>query len=714
MNVRQFSMGDLNDILISPEPAVATSSAPGSEDVEDDYEDEFEDDFEDEDSRRSGKSQQIEPFDISKSEDSKTYFENAVQSPEQHARPDSRSVSGSNESDESDPNQLQGSRFEEEDVEAFEESMDAGRSVKSPPKPFVRAAHLANTPPSSASAPAPARQQYPAPTPPDAPNASINKSSSFTRTLLAPPVAPKFSLPSAVFDEQLEIAAQAALPADVNEHPVPAAHFTSRRTAFATAVDTGEEMEIADAEAEARKKKSEIDQSDSMLQAVRGPSAAKGIPAFNAIRRVAAWEVPGASDAAGGHKMNEAIKQATAAEQEKKSQEEDRSQLVLTVLELLQSAAKKSQAQREVEFAMKSSTTTHVTSFHMGGVTRAQAMQANGKFFMSRVPDYDPDFESALQFLDKTTEDRTSETGEKAARAELRALQEERERLRQKKEAQLSWERDANTSLESRSLGGAGSSPDASIQVVQVVNRSDGRDRNSPGLTMANRNPSGNPYRTANKTYPPGRAVGPHASASHGAQNMKENTTNNAHKTHPVPVRTNGADTERGNLRGSSDREKDGAYPASPDTAASVTNTTPGSSPGMHSGSPGQQQQGMGPMGAGGWPSPLQQRKDVLANLPVSRASQLNSTCESLYASFLADLIGNCKKRANECKDTEEMAMLKALSDHVFATFAGERLEDVQCKMLQGAVDVLDKIGPNKPSGEKTPLAQRLENPIRR
>lgn len=713
MNVRQFSMGDLNDILISPEPVAATSPAPGSEDVEDDYEDEFEDDFEDEDSRRSGKSQEIEPFDISKSEDSKTYFEHAVQSPEQHARPDSRSVSGSNESDESDPNQLQGSRFEEEDVEAFEESMDAGRSVESPPKPLVRAkafdraAYLANMHASSASAPAPVRQQFPAPTPPDAPNASINKSSSFTRTLLAPPVAPKFSLPSAVFDGQLEVAAHAALPADVNEHPVPAAHFTSRRTAFATTVDTGEEMEIADAEA--RKKRGESDQSDSMLQAVRGPSA-KGIPAFNAIRRVAAWEVPGGS--AGG--QNEAIKQATAAEQEKKSQEEDRSQLVLTVLELLQSAAKKSEAQREVEFAMKSSTTTHVSSFHMGGVTRAQAMQANGKFFMSRVPDYDPDFDSALQFLDKTTEDRTSETREKTARAELRALQEERERLRQKKEAQLSWERDANTSLESQSLGGAGSSPDASIQVLQVVNGSDGRDRKSRGLTMANRNLSGNPYRTANKTYPPGRAVGPHASASHGAQNMKENTTNNAHKTHPVSVRTNGADTERGNLRGSSDGEKDGAYPASPDTAASVTNTSPGASPGIHSGSPGLQQQGMGPMGAGGWPAPLQQRKDMLANLPVSRASQLNSTCESLYASFLADLIGNCKKRANECKDTEEMAMLKALSDHVFATFAGERLEDVQCKMLQGAVNVLDKIGPNKPSGEKTPLAQRLENPIRR
>jgi len=706
-------MGDLNDILISPEPAVA-SSAPGSKDAEDDYEDEFEDDFEDEDSRRSGKSQEIEPFDISKSEDSKTYFEHAVQSPEQHARPDSRSVSGSNESDESDPNQLQGSRFEEEDVEAFEESMDVGRSVKSPPKPFVRAAHLANTPPGSASAPAPIRQQYPAPTPPDAPNASMNKSSSFTRTLLAPPVAPKFSLPSAVFDELLEVAAHAALPADMNEHPVPAAHFSSRRSAFATTVDTGEEMGIADTEA--RKKKGESDQSASMLQSVHGPRA-KGVPAFNAIRRVAAWEVPGVSGVSAGG-QNEAIKQTAAAEQEKKIQEEDRSQLVLTVLELLQSAAKKSEAQREVEFAIKSSSTTHVSSFHMGGVTRAQAMQANGKFFMSRVPDYDPDFDSALQFLDNTTDDRTSETQEKAARAELRTLQEERERLRQKKEAQLSWERDANTSLESRSLGEAGSSPDTSIQ---VVNSSVDRDSYSGRLTMANRNLSGNPYRRTNKTYPPGRATGPHASASHGAQNMKENTTsnnnNNAHKTHPVAVRSGGAETGRDNLRGSSDGERDRVYPASPDTAASVTNTSPGSSPGIHSGSPGQQQQqqqGKGPMRAGGWPAPLQQRKDVLANLPVSRASQLNSTCESLYASFLADLIGNCKKRANECKDTEEMAMLKALSDHVFATFAGERLEDVQCKMLQGAVNVLDRIGPNRPSGEKTPLAQRLENPIRR
>jgi len=59
------------------------------------------------------------------------------------------------------------------------------------------------------------------------------------------------------------------------------------------------------------------------------------------------------------------------------------------------------------------------------------------------------------------------------------------------------------------------------------------------------------------------------------------------------------------------------------------------------------------------------------------------------------------------------MAMLRALSDHVLATFSGDRLEDVQCKMLQGAVNVIEKIGPNRPSGAKAPLAQRLENPLR-
>ena len=73
--------------------------------------------------------------------------------------------------------------------------------------------------------------------------------------------------------------------------------------------------------------------------------------------------------------------------------------------------------------------------------------------------------------------------------------------------------------------------------------------------------------------------------------------------------------------------------------------------------------------------------------------------------------------------------MLKALSDHVSATFAaGERLEDVQSKMLQEAVRVLGPIGTGAvgqvgagssgssgsgSGGSHSQQAQRLENPYR-
>ena len=89
-----------------------------------------------------------------------------------------------------------------------------------------------------------------------------------------------------------------------------------------------------------------------------------------------------------------------------------------------------------------------------------------------------------------------------------------------------------------------------------------------------------------------------------------------------------------------------------------------------------------------------EKRADVLANIPSIQASNLTSSCETLYATFLSDIINNCRRRANECKNTEEMAMLKSLSDYVFAAFgSGDRIENIQCNMLRNAMVALDSIG---------------------
>jgi len=706
MNVRQFSMGDLADILISPEPVTTVRS--GSDDVEYEYADEFEDDFEEEDtedeereSYRNVKSpdrddgQDRDQFDISKSEDSRLFSNHVEQLPNH-----SQSVSGSDEEDE-----------EKENSGSKNISTGTGKGVRRSPEETLSnnatkavLASLTSKPSSSTFVP--------------------DSTATFRGSLLAPPVAPKLTFPSTVFDEP-PIASPGTLPAGMNDHPVPTVHFSSRKNTFAEGgqgsnEQAGVEQSLSEYDSEA----------DKMFKAVRGP-ATRGVPAFSRVRRVAAWEVPGGTNSG----QNDTSSTVTAqtdlcVDVGKAHHEDDRAQMILIVLELLQSAAKKSEAVREAEFAIKSAATAHFSSFHAGGVTRAQAMQANGKFFMSRVPDYDPDFDAALQFLNEASSDQNQESQqlqlqqkrERAARAELSTLHETREMLRLKREAQQSWDREANASSESPFLGSVGGgegevpSPDASIQVMQSGARERERERNRDATReiMTNRNRTGNPYRTNNKTYPSGTTPGSASSSS------KEKENDNiavaiANKTHPMSTRSvgegAGASAQPRNLtwaRAGAGVPGKEPFPSSPDTLnGSATNSSPGSSPGRPA-SPLQQQQAYG-----GWPVPLHKRKDILASIPAARASELNSTCESLYASFLADLIGNCKKRANECRDTEEMAMLRALSDHVLTTFSGERLEDVQCKMLQGAVNAIEKIGSNKPGGGRTPLTQRLENPLR-
>ena len=71
------------------------------------------------------------------------------------------------------------------------------------------------------------------------------------------------------------------------------------------------------------------------------------------------------------------------------------------------------------------------------------------------------------------------------------------------------------------------------------------------------------------------------------------------------------------------------------------------------------------------------------------------------------------------------MAMLKALSDHVSHVFAaGDRMEDIQCKMITNAIDVQQQIGHSKVAREAARkkeeelkglsiYSQRLQNPYR-
>ena len=83
-------------------------------------------------------------------------------------------------------------------------------------------------------------------------------------------------------------------------------------------------------------------------------------------------------------------------------------------------------------------------------------------------------------------------------------------------------------------------------------------------------------------------------------------------------------------------------------------------------------------------------RHHVLKDLPSEEAGELSNKCEKLYASFLNDLVENCKKRADSCNTTEEMAMLRVLAEQVTSKFAaGEPQEDLQSRMLQGAIETM-------------------------
>jgi len=71
-----------------------------------------------------------------------------------------------------------------------------------------------------------------------------------------------------------------------------------------------------------------------------------------------------------------------------------------------------------------------------------------------------------------------------------------------------------------------------------------------------------------------------------------------------------------------------------------------------------------------------------------SSRADLSATCESVYASFLSDLVGVCRARAEHCQSAAEMAMLRVLSEQVKEVFAGEEMDALHAKMISAAASV--------------------------
>ena len=628
MNVRQFS--DLSDVLISPDKSLEShDSSTGAEE----YEDEFEEDFE-------ADSENSRVSDKPSNGNTSTAFQETQSVPTtNNYASNSISVSGSDD-DKSNDNLAPREFFEEDALEISHES--SSRAIPPRSAALIPTATTSDTVHSTKNIAAVLST---------APVAVAD----FAERLLVPPVAPKAVIPAELFEATEDLPKRIQeLPSNANTHPIPVVHMKANRIPVTSNLASDSETDVRDTELHNWYAKHQTP--------VRGQSGVKSVPAFSAIRRVPAWEVPGISRSE-GHSTPFVPTTAPATVDDKK-------QLVLTVLELLQAAAKKAEAQREAELAAKSARTVCVPSFQVGGLQRAQALAAAGKFFIERVPDYDPDFEPALQFLRETDEDREAEIEHDSTR---------------RYEAQAQWERD---------MGGSDGSPPENLQARSHGSDSAGKlpsDQSSiqsPALDMSHRS---HDFRAV-KTFPQATRSKDATQAVHGSTRHKQMpSTRHTKSPHSSP-----SDTNKENYvhSASSSTSRSKMNDKSPSLAAEQSST-----PGSHTGGALQVPSSPDSIGSpssvptmplsGGWPVPLLRRVDVMSGVPIDRSTQLHTSCENLYAAFLSDLISCCKRRASECNNTIEMAMLKALSDHVFATFAsGDKLEDVQCKMLRGALAV--------------------------
>jgi len=84
-------------------------------------------------------------------------------------------------------------------------------------------------------------------------------------------------------------------------------------------------------------------------------------------------------------------------------------------------------------------------------------------------------------------------------------------------------------------------------------------------------------------------------------------------------------------------------------------------------------------------------RKQVEATLLKLGLSyeQVSDKAESVYASFLSDLISLCKRRSQIATSVEEMAMHRAIADEIKKTFASkEQIEIIRSNMIDAAIEV--------------------------
>ena len=84
-------------------------------------------------------------------------------------------------------------------------------------------------------------------------------------------------------------------------------------------------------------------------------------------------------------------------------------------------------------------------------------------------------------------------------------------------------------------------------------------------------------------------------------------------------------------------------------------------------------------------------RKQVEATLLKLGLSyeQVSDKAESVYASFLSDLINLCKRRSQIATSVEEMAMHRTIADEIKKTFASkEQIEVIRSSMVDAAIEV--------------------------
>jgi len=68
---------------------------------------------------------------------------------------------------------------------------------------------------------------------------------------------------------------------------------------------------------------------------------------------------------------------------------------------------------------------------------------------------------------------------------------------------------------------------------------------------------------------------------------------------------------------------------------------------------------------------------------------QVSDKAETVYASFLSDLISLCKRRSQIATSVEEMAMHRAIAEEIKKTFASrEQIEIIRSNMVDAAIEV--------------------------